>query len=67
MWRNDGRNGLKIEIFAISMLFVARQIDGILPNEKVINKIEARDAHRFTKETRRFWGIPSSKKSHICG
>jgi hypothetical protein len=31
MWRNGRRNGLKIEVLAISLLFTAYQIEGTLP------------------------------------
>jgi hypothetical protein len=33
MWRNGRRNGLKIEVLAISLLFVTHQIAGVFPGK----------------------------------
>jgi hypothetical protein len=33
MWRNDGRNGLKIEIFAVSLPFFAHQFMSVSPGK----------------------------------
>jgi len=33
MWRNGRRNGLKIEVFAISLLVSARQFNRVFPGK----------------------------------
>jgi hypothetical protein len=33
MWRNGRRNGLKIEVFAISLLVFARQFNRVFPGK----------------------------------
>jgi hypothetical protein len=64
MWRNGRRHGLKIEIFAVSLLFVAHQFNRVLwaKNMKsVVTPLVPADSNNI-----RALGLTFPEKTKIC-